>query len=66
MIVEWPSSSNSNGGQSTTAECHPTLRYALLNPAEPFQDILTDAYAVVMAGGTMRPFSHMAGRLNYY
>ncbi|GKZ00650.1 hypothetical protein MPSEU_001017200 [Mayamaea pseudoterrestris] len=42
---------------------HPTLRYVLLNPATFFDPLLTEAYAVALVGGTLRPFVHVAAEL---
>lgn len=32
-----------------------TLKYQLLNPSESFRDVVTEARAVILAGGTMAP-----------
>ncbi|XP_012276838.1 ATP-dependent DNA helicase DDX11 isoform X2 [Orussus abietinus] len=39
------------------------FKYFLLNPAAHFQDIVTDARAVVLAGGTMEPISEFKEQL---
>ena len=53
IAVDWPA--NVNEVMSI-----PTLRYVLLNPSAKFTHILQEAHSVVLAGGTMRPFSHIA------
>ena len=36
---------------------HPSVRYALLDPTEHFRDVVEEARAVILAGGTMSPMS---------
>ena len=46
-----------------------TLQYLMLNPAVHFSKILSEARAVILAGGTMQPFSHFTEQvieLNHY
>lgn len=42
---------------STDEEDHAQVRYALLDPREYFRDIVEEARAVILAGGTMSPMS---------
>jgi chromosome transmission fidelity protein 1 len=42
---------------------HPGLRYVLLNPAVFFDNVLKEACALALVGGTLRPFVHMAAEL---
>jgi chromosome transmission fidelity protein 1 len=42
---------------STDEEDHAQVRYALLDPREHFRDIVEEARAVILAGGTMSPMS---------
>jgi chromosome transmission fidelity protein 1 len=41
----------------------PSFRYLLLDPSNEFKNVLEEAHAVVLAGGTLRPFVHMATEL---
>ncbi|KAK6436243.1 ATP-dependent DNA helicase chl1, partial [Oleoguttula sp. CCFEE 5521] len=43
-----------------------TLRYLLLNPSEHFRDIVTEARAVVLGGGTMSPMEDYTAQLFPY
>lgn len=43
-----------------------SVRYTLLDPREHFRDIVQDARAVILAGGTMSPMSDYADRLFSY
>lgn len=64
IIVEIPN--NSSPGEYTsrlTANSVPSFRYLLLDPSNEFKNVLEDAHAVVLAGGTLRPFVHMATEL---
>ena len=62
VVVEWPDETSADLRARSTSR-HPTFRYVLLNPAAHFTDVLNEAYAVVLAGGTLRPFSHVAAEL---
>lgn len=62
IVAEWPSSQESDA-RSRYSVKHPTLRYVLLNPADKFKSVLSEAQGVVLAGGTLRPFSHIASEL---
>ncbi|KAJ3055903.1 DEAD H (Asp-Glu-Ala-Asp His) box helicase 11 [Rhizophlyctis rosea] len=44
------------GGESNTKS---TLKYLLLNPADSFKEVLEEARAVVLAGGTMEPVEEL-------
>ncbi|KAL7550335.1 hypothetical protein ACHAWF_013582 [Thalassiosira exigua] len=53
VIVEWPSEE----GKS------PTFRFVQIHSASQLDNVLEEAHAVVLAGGTLRPFTHMAAEL---
>jgi DNA repair helicase (rad3) len=64
IIVEIPN--NSSPGEYTSRlsdNSVPSFRYLLLDPSNEFKNVLEDAHAVVLAGGTLRPFAHMATEL---
>lgn len=42
---------------------HPAFRYVLLQPAVFFENVLTEAHALALVGGTLRPFVHVAAEL---
>ena len=48
---------------SRTSNEVPCFRYLLLDPSSEFKNVLNEAHAVVLAGGTLRPFSHVATEL---
>jgi Rad3-related DNA helicase len=41
----------------------PALRYVLLQPAAFFDNVLQEAHALALVGGTLRPFVHVAAEL---
>ena len=41
----------------------PCFRYLLLDPSVHFKDVIDEAHAIVLAGGTLRPFPHVATEL---
>ncbi len=41
----------------------PSFRYLLLDPSASFNDVIDEAHAIVLAGGTLRPFPHIATEL---
>ena len=51
----------------TTAQTQPNpksqIRFLMLNPMAPFQGVVRDARAVVLAGGTMKPFEYVVDQL---
>ena len=42
---------------------HPTYRYVLLHPAAFFENVLEEAHALALVGGTLRPFVHVVAEL---
>lgn len=53
-------------GQSSSLSEDITLRYQLLDPSAHFQTIVSSARAVILAGGTMSPFSTFTEQLLHY
>lgn len=43
--------------------CSSYLKYILLNPANHFKDVVSEAHAIILAGGTMQPMSEYVDRL---
>lgn len=41
----------------------PKFCYLLLDPSTEFENVLNEAHAIVLAGGTIRPFKHVASEL---
>lgn len=39
------------------------LKYLLLDPSKEFQNVMDEAHSIVLAGGTLRPFVHIATEL---
>ena len=52
-----PYRSNSMFSHSALTSSVPKLKYLALNPALHFADVVRDAHAIVLAGGTMQPMS---------
>jgi len=64
VIAQWASDCDRGlDGTSSATPVHPEFRYVLLNSAVDFQSIIEEAYAVIFAGGTLSPFSHMSSEL---
>jgi chromosome transmission fidelity protein 1 len=64
VVIDWPghqveTDSRSSHGQQK----HAALRYVLLQPAAFFQNVLKEAHALALVGGTLRPFVHVAAEL---
>jgi len=57
-----PNSSTGSEIRTTTASI-PRFRYLLLDPTENFANVMNEAHAIVLAGGTMRPFTHVTTEL---
>lgn len=69
VVIEWPVQTQiqtKNGQKQQSRSSYlvqPSFRYLLLNPASQFQNVVDEAHAVILIGGTIRPFSHMAAEL---
>ncbi len=64
VIIETPHVDPSADNDSRSyADKVPCFRYLLLDPSIEFKNVLDEAHAVVLAGGTLRPFSHIATEL---
>ena len=64
IVTDWPAVNLTDDSRSGRAgNRHPTLRYVLLQPSACFQDILEEAHALALVGGTLRPFVHVAAEL---
>jgi chromosome transmission fidelity protein 1 len=60
IVTDWP---RANADSRSSAARHPTLRFVALHPALHFRDVVSEARAVALVGGTIRPFSHVATEL---
>lgn len=66
VVTDWPTlgvgdlDNDSRSGRSLE---FPTLRYVLLHPAAFFENVLDEAHALALVGGTLRPFVHVAAEL---
>jgi chromosome transmission fidelity protein 1 len=58
IVVDVPSAP----GSSSRIQ-HAGFRYVLLNPAAFFENVLEEAHALALIGGTLRPFVHVAAEL---
>ncbi len=56
IIIEWPS-------EDTSSSMSPTFRFVQIHSASQLDNVVEDAHAVILAGGTLRPFSHVAAEL---
>ena len=54
-------STNTSTTSSTTSEPH--YKFILLNPAVPFEDIVSRARSVILVGGTMQPMNDIVQQL---
>ena len=65
VIIEFPTEdgASTNSLSSLPPSKHPGFRYVLLNPTTDFNEIANEAYAVVLAGGTLSPFTHLCSEL---
>ena len=65
ILVEWPSNQKEANDESRSMQLasEPSFRFVLLKPATQFRSVLDEAHAVVLAGGTLRPFSHISTEL---
>jgi chromosome transmission fidelity protein 1 len=65
VVTDWPSGvvGDCDDSRSSRRLEHPTLRYVLLHPAALFENVLDNAHALALVGGTLRPFVHVAAEL---
>jgi len=64
IIVEWPSEETSTASSSSSSSSSsPTLRFVQIHSASQLDNVVEEAHAVILAGGTLRPFSHVAAEL---
>lgn len=64
IVTDWPKSTLVEScSRRSTLQHHAALRFVLLKPSYFFQDLLHEAHAVALIGGTMRPFAHLASEL---
>jgi chromosome transmission fidelity protein 1 len=64
IVTDWPPPAGiDQDSRSKRSTLYPTLRYVLLHPSEQFQNVLDEAHAVVLVGGTLSPFAHVAAEL---
>lgn len=58
------STGNSSGkAASSSGRSMPSLKFMLLNPSLPFREVVDQAHAVVLLGGTMQPVSQFIAQL---
>lgn len=64
IVTDWPPPVGvDQDSRSKRPAQHPTLRYVLLHPSAQFQNVLDEAHAVALVGGTLSPFAHVAAEL---
>jgi len=65
VVIETPDGADPNTDVDSRASAHtiPCFRYLLLDPSNEFKNVIDEAHAVVLAGGTLRPFAHVATEL---
>jgi chromosome transmission fidelity protein 1 len=65
VTVQWPKEliSEDTELRNLDAQKHPSYRYVLLKPAAFFENVLDEAYALALVGGTLQPFAHVAAEL---
>ena len=61
VVIEWPKKVHEDSRSKKVSV--PCFRYLLLDPSAQFQELAEEAHAIVLAGGTLRPFSHVATEL---
>mmetsp|Transcript_10780 Transcript_10780/g.15882 ORF Transcript_10780/g.15882 Transcript_10780/m.15882 type:complete len:520 (+) Transcript_10780:1277-2836(+) len=60
FVTDWPKVTSDT---RSTADRHPTLRFVALHPATYFENVVNEARAVALVGGTLQPFGHIAAEL---
>ena len=61
VVTDWPKVDFDV--RSTASAKEPTLRFVALHPAIHFRNVVNEALAVALVGGTLRPFNHVAAEL---
>ena len=61
MVTDWPKVDVDS--RSTSSSNEPTLRFVALHPAMHFRNVVDEARAIALVGGTLRPFNHVAAEL---
>lgn len=57
IIIEWPAEEPLTGVQNAT------FRFVQIHSGSQLENLVQDAHAIVLAGGTLRPFTHVAAEL---
>ena len=57
IIVEWPNEDISIGVE------HAKFRFVQIHSGSQLENLVQEAHAIVLAGGTLRPFTHVAAEL---
>jgi chromosome transmission fidelity protein 1 len=65
VVTDWPGTGDESDDSTLKhgSPRHPALRYVLLQPATFFENVLQQASALALVGGTLRPFVHVAAEL---
>ena len=62
VIIESPSS-NETDSENRSHISVACFRYLLLDPSIEFRNVVEEAYSIILAGGTLRPFDHITQEL---
>ncbi|KAL3780435.1 hypothetical protein ACHAW5_003611 [Stephanodiscus triporus] len=57
IIIEWPAEELLTGVQNAT------FRFVQIHSGSQLENLVQEAHAIVLAGGTLRPFTHVAAEL---
>jgi chromosome transmission fidelity protein 1 len=63
IVIDIPPVPSSDVQERVATVSYAALRYVLLRPAVFFENILEEAHALALVGGTLRPFVHVAAEL---
>ena len=65
VVIETPGEKEAADKEDSraSADAIPCFRYLLLDPSNEFKNVLDEALSVILAGGTLRPFVHVATEL---
>lgn len=62
VIAEWPVASTTEDLSSAGVK-NATFRFVQIHSASQLDNVVEEAHAIVLAGGTLRPFTHVAAEL---